>query len=143
MSTEVEALKQFFAAINRNDMEAATKDFDPQIVRVEPKGFPTAGTYRGIPEVREHIRTGRGTWAEGSCEPEDFFVKGDKVVVYLHAWVRLKDAVDWMGGRFADGFVFRNGKITEYRTFAQRAEALEWAGMEDRVPQPVGGPGST
>jgi limonene-1,2-epoxide hydrolase len=41
MSTEIEALEQFYAAINRNDMQAIIKDFDPQIVRIEPEGFPT------------------------------------------------------------------------------------------------------
>jgi len=132
MNPEVDAMKQFFAAINRNDMQAITRDFDPQIVRVEPEGFPTAGTYRGIAEVQEHVRTGRGTWAEGSCDPEKFFIKGEKAVVYLHAWVRLKDATDWTGGRFADGFVFRNGKITEYRSFGERVQALKWAGIEDQ-----------
>jgi ketosteroid isomerase-like protein len=131
MSAETEALKQFFAAINRNDMQAITQDFDPQIVRVEPEGFPTAGTYRGIAEVQEHVKRGRGTWAEGTCEPEKFLVNGDKVVVYLHARVRLKDATEWIGGRFADGFVFRNGKIIQYLSFAERSQALEWAGIED------------
>lgn len=130
MSAETETLKQFFAAINRNDMQAITKDFDPQIVRVEPEGFPTAGTYRGIAQVQEHVAKGRGTWAEGTCEPEKFLVNGDKVVVYLHVWVRLKDSTDWIGGRFADGFVFRNGKIIEYLTFGERAGALTWAGIE-------------
>lgn len=132
MNPEVDALKQFFAAINRNDMQAITRDFDPQIVRIEPEGFPTAGTYRGIAEVQEHVRTGRGTWAEGSCDPEKFFIKGEKVVVYLHAWVRLKDATEWTGGRFADGFVFRNGKITEYRSFGERVQALKWAGIQNQ-----------
>lgn len=33
-----EALKHFFAAVNRNDMQAIVRDFDPQIVRVEPEG---------------------------------------------------------------------------------------------------------
>ena len=131
MNLEVDALKHFFAAVNRNDMQAMTRDFDPQIVRIEPEGFPTAGTYRGIAEVQEHVRTGRGTWAEGSCEPEKFLIKGEKVVVYLYAWVRLNHATDWTGGRFADGFVFRNGKITEYRTFGERVEALNWAGIQD------------
>jgi uncharacterized protein len=131
MSTETEALERFFAAINRNDMQAVAQDFDPEVVRIEPEGFPTAGTYRGIAEVREHVRKGRGTWAEGTCEPEKFLVNGDKVVVYLHAWVRLKDSADWMNGRFADGFVFRNGKIVEYLTFGERAAALQWAGIED------------
>jgi ketosteroid isomerase-like protein len=129
MSIEVEALKRFYAAINRNDMQTITKDFDPQIVRVEPPGFPTSGTYRGIDEVREHVAKGRGTWAEGSCDPEGFFVKGDKVVVYLHAWVRLHGATEWMGGRFADGFVFREGKIVEYLSFGERDEAIAWAGI--------------
>ena len=131
MSTKTEALKQFFAAINRDDMLAITKDFDPEIVRIEPAGFPTAGTYRGIAEVQEHVRKGRGTWAEGTCEPERFLENGDKVVVYLHAWVRLKGSTEWAGGRFADGFVFRNAKIIQYLSFGERAEALKWAGIED------------
>jgi ketosteroid isomerase-like protein len=137
MNEEVDALKFFFAAINRNDMQAITRDFDPQIVRTEPEGFPTAGTYRGIAEVHECVRTGRGTWAEGSCDPEKFLIRGEKVVVYLHAWVRIKGATEWSGGRFADGFVFRNGKITEYHTFGERAQALEWAGIQDEDPGPV------
>ena len=131
LASETEVLKQFFAAINRNDMKAMTKDFDPRIVRVEPAGFPTSGTYRGIAQVQEQVTKGRGTWAEGSCDPEKFLVNGDKVVVYLHARVRLKDKVEWIDGRFADGFVFRNGKITEYLTFWERVDALKWAGIED------------
>jgi ketosteroid isomerase-like protein len=130
MKTETEALEQFFAAVNRNDMQAITKDFDPGIVRVEPEGFPTAGTYRGIAEVQANVKKGRGTWAEGTCDPERFLVNGDRVVVYLHARVRLHNSTEWVGGRFADGFEFRNGKIIEYLTFGQRADALKWAGIE-------------
>jgi len=131
MSAETEALSEFYAAINRNDLQAVTKDFDPEIVRIEPEGFPTAGTYRGITAVQEHVGKGRGTWAEGSCVPERFFVNGDKVVVFLHAWVRLNNSTAWGGGRFADGFVFHNGKIIQYLSFAKRADALRWAGVED------------
>jgi ketosteroid isomerase-like protein len=131
MSTKVETLKQFFAAINRNDMQAITEDFDQQIVRIEPEGFPTAGTYRGITAVQEHVAKGRGTWAEGTCEPEKFLANGEKVVVYLHARVRLKDSTDWIDARFADGFAFRDGKIIQYLSFGERADALDWAGIED------------
>ena len=131
MSNETEVLKRFFAAINRNDMQAIIADFDPEIVRIEPEGFPTAGTYRGITQVQEHVTKGRGSWAEGTCEPEAFFQNGGKVVVYLYAWVRLKDSTEWIGGRFADGFVFRNGKIIEYLSFGERTDALQWAGIEE------------
>ena len=132
MNNEREVLEQFYAAINRNDMQAIPTYFDPQIVRIEPEGFPTAGTYRGIAEVQEHITKGRGTWAEGTCEPEKFLTNGDKVVVYLHVRVRLKDSTDWVGGRFADGFVFRAGKIIQYLSFGERREALKWAGIEEQ-----------
>ena len=131
MSIETAVLEDFFAAINRNDMQAMIKDFDPGIVRIEPEGFPTAGTYRGIAEVQEHVRKGRGSWAEGTCDPEKFLQNGDKVVVYLHAHVRLHGSTEWVGGRFADGFVFRNGRIVEYLSFGERAQALIWAGIED------------
>ena len=132
MNHEIEVLKQVFAAINRNDMQGMTKHFDPQIVRIEPEGFPTAGTYRGIAEVQAHVAQGRGTWAEGTCEPEEFLTNGDKVVVYLRVWVRLKNSSDWGGGRFADGFVFRDGKITHYLSFGERLDALKWAGLEEQ-----------
>lgn len=131
MSSQVEILKRFFAAINRFDMESMTEDFHPEIVRVEPEGFPTAGTYRGIDAIREHVRKGRGSWAEGTCDPEAFHENGNQVVVYLHAWVRLHGAKEWTGGRFADGFAFRDGKIVEYLSFGERAEAMKWAGIAD------------
>jgi ketosteroid isomerase-like protein len=133
MNNNLEVLKRFFAAINRNDMPGLTTYFDPQIVRIEPAGFPTAGTYRGSAEVQAHIAQGRGTWAEGTCDPEKFLTNGDKVVVYLHVRVRLKDTTDWVDGRFADGFVLREGKITQYLTFGERRDALKWGGIE--VPE--------
>lgn len=140
MIPEIDALERFYAAINRDDMHAITRDFDPAIVRVEPDGFPTAGTYRGIAAVQEHVRTGRGRWAEGRCDPERFLVGGDRVVVYLHAWVRLHHATEWTGGRFADGFTFRDGRIVEYRSFGERAEALAWAGIDDAAAPDATGP---
>src|SRR5512139_2352941 len=100
MNNEIEVLEQFFAAINRNDMPGITKYFDPQIVRIEPAGFPTSGTYRGIAEVQAQITNGRGTWAEGNCVREKFLSQGEKVVVYLHVGVRVKDSPDGIDGRF-------------------------------------------
>ncbi|MDX2218436.1 MAG: nuclear transport factor 2 family protein [Burkholderiales bacterium] len=130
MRTRINILEDFFAAINRNDLHAVTRDFHPDITRIEPEGFATFGTYRGIDAVREHIRQGRGSWAEGSCDPEGYFENSDKVVVFLHAQVRKQGATEWLGGRFADGFTFRDGRIIEYRTFWERDEAMKWAGIE-------------
>lgn len=133
MNSNIQVIEQLFGAINRNDIEAAASAFDPDIVRIEPESFPMAGTYRGIAEVSAHLAAGRGTWAEGSCDPEGFFAREDKVVVYLHARVRMKNATEWMGGRFADGFTLRAGKILEYRSFGTRDEALRWAGIANTI----------
>lgn len=130
-SAETQMLRDAYAALNRNDIDGFVKDFDPRIERVEPPGFPLAGTYRGIEAVKEHVSKGRSTWAEGGCEPERFVAAGDKIVVYVHVRVRLKDRTDWIDGRLTDVYTFRDGKATEFRTFADEQPALEWAGVRD------------
>ena len=71
---ETEAIKEAYAALNRNDVEGFVKDFDPQIERIEFEGSPMAGTFIGIEAVKKHVTQGRSTWAEGGCEPERFLV---------------------------------------------------------------------
>lgn len=127
--TEIEILKQAYAALNRNDIDGFVRDFDPQIVRIEFEGSPMAGEFQGIEAVRTHVTAGRSTWAEGACEPEQFTIVGDKIVVSCYVRVRLKDQTDWLEGRTGDVFTFRNGKVTEFRTFADEQQALEWAGV--------------
>jgi ketosteroid isomerase-like protein len=102
LAAEIEALKETYAAINRNDIPAAVKAFDPQMEWIEPPDYPGAGTHRGHAEVMANISKGRGTWAEGSCELEQLIVAGDKIVVFVYARVRLKGHTKWIGGRFAD-----------------------------------------
>ena len=129
-SAETEALKEAYSALNRNDISGFVKEFDPQIVRIEPAEFPSGGTYHGLAAVKEHVSQGRSTWAEGSCEPERFIVAGDKIVVSLHVRVRIKEQTDWIDARIADGFTFRNGKAIQFQTFVDERQALEWAGVK-------------
>ena len=132
MENEIETLKQVYAALNRNDADAFVRDFDPRIVRIEFEGSPMAGAFQGIDAVKTHVAQGRSTWAEGTCEPEQFTVVGDKIVVSTHVHVRLKDQTDWLEGRTGDVFTFRDGKVIEFRTFADACQALEWAGVGDQ-----------
>jgi ketosteroid isomerase-like protein len=130
MQAEIEALKQAYAALNRNDIDGFIMDFDPQIERIEFEGSPEGGSYRGLEAVREHVSQGRSTWAEGSCEPERFVVADDKIVVFCHVRVRLKDQTDWLEGHTADVYTFCDGKVTQFRTFADAQDALDWAGAD-------------
>lgn len=121
------AIAGLFSAINSNDIAGAMEFFDPEVVRVEPEGFPNSGTYRGLAEMKAHFLQGRQNWAEGGCEPEEYLTAGERVVVFVHVHVRLKDHQDWIDARTADVFAFMGDKISEMRSFADRQEALDWA----------------
>lgn len=127
---DIECVREFYSTLNRNDLPAALACFDPQILRVEWEGLPTEGTFRGLKEMKAHMEKGRGSWAEGSCEPQKFIVAGDKIVVFVFVRVRLKDKTDWLEGRVADAFTLRNGKIIEFRSFTENQKALDWAGVK-------------
>ena len=129
LAAEVEALREAYAALNRNDIPGFVSLFAPEVVFLEPEDFPMAGTYRGLAEVTAHVKRARSTWAEGSCEPEQFIVAGDKVVALVQVHVRLRDETDWREGALADVYTFRDGKAVEMRVFADRRQGLEWAGV--------------
>lgn len=126
---EMEALREAYAALNRNDIPAMGKAFDPQIEWIEPAHYPGGRTHHGLAEVMANLSQGSGRWAEGSCEPEQFIAAGDKLVVYVYVRVRLKDNTDWIEASLADVYTFRNGKAVQMRHFPDRRQALEWAGV--------------
>lgn len=130
LAAETEALREAYAALNRNDIPATVKAFDPQIEWTEPAEYPDGGTYQGHAGVKAHLSQSRAKWAEGSCEPDRFIVAGDKIIVFVHVRVRLKHDMEWHEGRLADVYTFRNGKATQMRAFADRRQALEWAGVK-------------
>jgi len=128
LAAEQAALREAYAALNRNDIPGMLTAFDPQIEWTEPYEYPGAGTYRGLAELEPHLTQARDTWAEGSCEPEAFMVAGDKMVVFVHVHVKLKHKAELAEGRLADVYTFRNGKAVHMRSFPDRQEALAWAG---------------
>ena len=130
LAAETEALREAYAALNRNDIAAAVKAFDPQIEWIEPAERLGGVVYHGRAGVKAHLSQARGNWGEGSCEPERFIVAGDKIVVFVYVRVRLKHESEWREGRLADVYTFRNGKAVEMRAFADRQQALEWAGVK-------------
>lgn len=129
LAAETEALREAYAALNRNDVPGFVAVFDPQIERIED--FGEATTYHGLAAVTAHVLEGRGKWAEGVCEPERFTVSGDRIVVSTHIKVRLKTETEWREGSTGDVFTFRNGRATEFHSFADERRAMEWVEATD------------
>jgi hypothetical protein len=130
LAAETAALREAYAAFNRNDIPATVKALDPQIEWTEPAEFPGGGTYHGHAGVQAYLSQSRANWTEGSSEPERFIVAGDKIIVYVHVRVKLKGSGEWHERRLADVYTFRNGKAIQMRAFADRRQALEWAGAK-------------
>jgi len=133
----IAALRGAYAAFNRGDIEAAVESLDEQIEWTEPADFPGGGTYHGREGVKHYLSQSRAAWAEVNSEPEQFISSGNRIVVFVHARVRPKydkndnnNDNDWREVNLADVYTLSNGKITEMRAFADRQEALKWAGAE-------------
>lgn len=126
---DIEIIRQVYSGINRNDIDFVLNLMNIDIIRIEFEGSPTAGNYRGHTDMRQHLIAGRSTWAEGACEPVDFFPAGNKIVVTVHIKVRLKNNPEWIDERIADGFIIKDGRVAEFHSFVNNQKAFEWAGI--------------
>jgi uncharacterized protein len=118
-------------SVNQNDIAATVEALDPQIEWTEPDEFACGGTYHGHGGVKAYLSQSRAAWAEVNSEPERLIVADDKIIVFVHTRVRPKDSTEWHETYLADVFTFRNGKAIQMRAFADRRQALEWAGVKD------------
>jgi len=132
LTQAITALRSAYAAFNRGDMDAAVEPLDAQIEWTEPAEFPGGGTYHGREGVKRYLTQSRVNWAEGSSDPERFITSGNRIVVLVHAKFRNKGSNDWADVSIADVYTIRDGKPVQMRAFADRHEALRWAGAEDR-----------
>ena len=134
LADQTKALSEAYSALNRNDIPAFVRIFDPQIEKIEPADFPGGGTNRGLAAVTAHLSHHRGNWAEGGRQPQRFIIAGDRIIVFVDVRVRLKHETQWREGHIADVYTFREGKAIQMRTFVDRRQALEWAGVKDSDP---------
>lgn len=131
-------LKRAYEAFNRGDMATAVEAMDPQVEWIEPAEFPGGDQpYHGPNEVKGYLAQSRAGWIEGRSEPEQFLASGAKVAVFVHARFRSKgDADHWTDVRLADVYTFRGDVIVAMHAFADRRDALKYAGIESRSTEP-------
>jgi uncharacterized protein len=129
LTPAIATLRDAYSAFNRGNIDAAVEGLDPQIEWIEPVEFPGGGVFHGRDGVKRYLTQSRAAWAEVNSEPERFITSGNRIVVFVHARVRAKGSNECQDVRLADVYTVRGGKITEMRAFADRQEALRWAGQ--------------
>lgn len=130
LAAETNALREAYAAFNRNDVPAFGQIFDPQIEWIEPVEFSGGGTYRERDVVLARLAKSREAWAEGSCEPQRISVAGDRIIQFVFVRVRLKHETQWRVGQVVEVYTFHDGKVIQVRIFVDGQQALEWAGVK-------------
>lgn len=123
-AAQIEGVREVYAGINRNDIEAAIRILDDDIAWFEPEEY--GKSCRGREAVAAHLKVARARWAEGACAAE-VTVSGDRIVVFVDVHVRLKDEAEFREGRHAAVYTFRNGKAIEMRIFDDTDQALAFS----------------
>jgi ketosteroid isomerase-like protein len=132
----ITALRGAYAAFNRGDIDAAVAPLDEHIEWSEPAEFPGGGTYHGREGVRRYLSQSRASLAEGTSEPVQFILAGNRIVVFVHAHVRPQGSREWHDIDLADVYTIREDRIVQMQAFANRQEALRWAAAESVAPAP-------
>ena len=134
MQQIIRTLRNAYTAFNCGDMDAAVSALDPEIEWTEPAEFPGGGAYHGRDEVKRYLEQSREAWAEIIGEPEQFIVAGDKLVIFVRARLRPKGSSSWQDAKIADVYTIHNQRPIQMSAFADRQDALRWAGVEDVSP---------
>jgi ketosteroid isomerase-like protein len=89
------------------------------------------GAFYGLDSIRDNIEHWASAWEDFDVIAEEFLDAGDQVVVTARHRGRGRASGVIVDARFYDVYTLRDGKITRADEYADRAEALEAAGLQE------------
>jgi ketosteroid isomerase-like protein len=135
MSREnVEAVKRFLDAYNRQDVEAMLEELDPEVEYHPALPILLGGEatlYRGHEGVRRLFREIYDAFDEIHVEYSEFRDLGDRVVGIGRVRMRGKGSGAETEAPTGSVVEFKNGKGIRVRTYLDPKEALEAAGLSE------------
>jgi ketosteroid isomerase-like protein len=117
-------VKSLYAAFGLGDIPtlfAALADDVEWILPGPPELIPFAGRHRGPDGVMQFFATLNETLEFEKLEAEDFFVKGDKVVVLGRSRTRMKANARAVENDWAAAITLRDGKVARYQIYEDTA----------------------
>jgi uncharacterized protein len=131
MSQEnVHTARDFIAAYNRRDYDAAVEHFDPEIEWVLP-ARQSSDSGRGPDEVKRFWNDIDETFEELRLEPQEFVDAGDRVATRLRHYGRSRSGAEIDVEMYHQVATFRAGKMVRIEYFGEWTEALEAAGRSE------------
>jgi len=133
MSTEknVQAVKDFFAAIGRGDKEGLLALVAEDIEWIIPgEDWPLAGTHRGRAGVAAAFQKASEEVPFSYPEPPEYVAQGDRVLVIGFAKGKIKATNKAFEDHFVVAITVRDGKLTNIREYID-TQALARAAQVD------------
>ena len=132
MSQEnVEVVRAWYDAFNREDWDAMLKDAAPGFeVDFSRSDGPLAGVF-GLDQIRRFVEEFNETWESARIEPHEFIEAGDLVVMPGTLHVKGRDGIEVVV-RATFVFTIRNGAIERNTMYQDKEEALEDLGLSEQ-----------
>lgn len=126
----VELVRTLLSAFDRADYEATLEALDPEVEWQVPPGIAIGQeVYRGRDEVQRRFAQWLGAWDSYGFESEEVLAHGDQVVVGGMQIGRGRGSGVEVRLPTFSVFTLRDGKVTRHRSYRDRTEALEAAGL--------------
>jgi ketosteroid isomerase-like protein len=127
---DIETLRIGYEAVGRGDWDAATRFAHPEFELQTADRAVNPGTYRGPEEVRRFFEDLFEPFEEVVLEPEEFFERGDQIVVFVLTRFRPTGSSAVVENRIGHLWTMREGKAMRLEIFPRREDALEAIGLE-------------
>jgi ketosteroid isomerase-like protein len=128
----VELVRAWIRACNRNDPESAVALCDPAFEMTESSTLPGAASISGLVGLKRYFAGWPRNWSEWDWQEEEVLeVPPDKVLVMALLRLRGLRSGIWVERRWAYLFTVRDGKLLRQDGFDEKAQALAAMGLRE------------
>ena len=128
----METVRRAFEAVSRRDKAAFLAICDPDVETVPFRDFPESAPTQGVEAVWDLFVELQGSWHEGTLKPVELIeAGGGKVVSHAYGEMLGEASGATVAASVWQVVTFGNGKMLLIDWFAERAEALKAAGLEE------------
>jgi ketosteroid isomerase-like protein len=125
---DIETLRVVYNALDQGDWPAASRAWHSDAELRAADRMTQAGTYRGLQEIQGFFEDLLEPFEDVDVEPQEFFDRGDQIVVFLLLRSRPKGSSAMMEIRIGHLVTMHAGKVSRLEIFPEREKALEAAG---------------
>jgi ketosteroid isomerase-like protein len=128
----IELVRTLLEAVSRFDEDAMLAVIRPDYEFVPIMAALEGRVYRGHEGVRQWLAEMRIHWEYFECCPEEFHDLGDRVIAFGHWRARGRTSGVEVDGQPATWLAWiEDGELCRWRTFTDREEGLEAAGVTE------------